>query len=208
MEEIKITNEAKKILEKRSKALNMNLSEVIEFLDKIELESKVKPKEEKTMVKEIDEGIDPVVEVKNNKLNLQSEMLFDIKELLSAIKADISSKTQLINQGISDLKKPNPDALKIGEELGTLKTSLSSLKTSQDSLRSEIKESLTQRDISGRLEFLRLDLNTANEKLSSIMQPPILTPQIVEALTKLKNRWQKNNLSEVVMDLLGNLTKF
>jgi len=204
-----ISEETQKFLKELRKDLNLNSTG--EVIDHLVTEMKIKPIEEKSM-KEIDEDDDiernPIAEIKNNKLDFQLEEINKLKETLTAINADISSKMQLLNQSISELKKPNPDSLKIGEELGTIKTTLSSIKSSQDSLRSEIKASLSQREIDSKLEFLRLDLNTANEKLSELMQPPILTPQIVDALTKLKNRWQKNNLSEVVMNLIGNLKDF
>jgi hypothetical protein len=193
MDEVNITNTAKKILEKRSKALNMNLSEVIEFLDKIEQ----KPKEEKPMQKE--EDIDPEREIKNNKLDLQSEKLSEVKELLTTTKDLI--KQLPTKSDLTELKKPNLNELEIGKLLGEIKESIIASK----------KESLEK---FAKLNDLERRLKLSNERDDAMEQTlleikenttpkqPLLTPELIETLEKLKAQWQSKDLTEVVKNLI------
>ena len=126
-----------------------------------------KEKEKKTMQKEV-EDLGPLNEIKNNKLDEQLLRLSEIKEDIRATKADLLDKLKKLEDLEARLIPHSREILKKLEEL----------KTSQESLKLEIKE---------------------NQKPQ---QEPILTPELIETLEKLKAQWQSKDLTEVVKNLI------
>jgi len=193
MEEIKITNDAKKILERRSKQLNMSLSEVIEYLDKIDQ----KPKEEKPMEKE--KELDPENEIKNNKLDLQSEKLSEMKELLSTTKDLIK---QLPTKGdIAELKKPSSNELEIGKMLGEIKESIVASKK-------DFLEKLAKlNDLEKRLKLSNDRDDTIEQTLLEIKekqtpQEPLFDPELFEVFKRFSTSLYKGDLNKMLARLL------
>jgi len=193
VEEIKITNEAKKILEKRSKQLNMSLSEVIEFLDKIEQ----KPKEEENMNKE--EITNPENEIRNNKLDLQFEKLSEVKELISTTKDLIK---QLPTKGeIAELKKPSSNELEISKMLGEIKESIVASK--KDCL-----EKLTKlNDLEKRLKLSNDRDDTIEQTLLKIKenttpQEPLFDPELFEVFKRFSTSLFKGDMNKMLAKLL------
>ena len=169
----------------------LNESELLELL----MKEHEKPKEEKPM-NEIEER-NPTQEIKNNKLDFQIEKLSEVKELIFTTKElvkQLPSRAEITNT-LTEIKKSLVDTTP------QLKALEEKLKTTQTTL-SEIKAQTSQKEINQKLDTLTLNLRTVNEKLTEVMEPPILEPEQIKTLTKLMNQWGRKNISETVQVLI------
>lgn len=84
---------------------------------------------------------------------------------------------------------------------GMVETFATKLNSLENHLK-ELKASQSPKETNSKLDVLTLNLRTVNEKLTEIMKPEILTPELIETLEKLKANWQSKDLTEVVKNLI------
>lgn len=187
---VKVTNSVQDKLGELRKAFHFNTkvdtrNEVIEAL--IAIFEQLKRLKEKHNLKTIEEvlercddmnkkeieEIDPINEIRNNKLDLQSEKLSEIKESLSLLK-------DLIKQTETNLRSELKQQF-------TQKETNSKLDALQ----------LNLRTVSERLSELKSLIPEPQPQ-----QEPILDSKVVQTLTEIQHRWDMKNLSEVVVTLI------
>lgn len=196
-----ISEETQKFLKELRKSMNLNSTG--EVIDHLVTEMKNKPMEETPMEKDIEEESEKEFnniekEMKNQRLDEINSKLSEMKELISITKDLIK---QLPSKGeIEELKKQNPNELEIGKALGELKTSLSVIKTTQDSFKTSLSV-LNDKLILQAVMKTKLD-EILNE-LQKSQQPPLLEPDQIKTLTKFKEQWNLSSISEVVQILIA-----
>lgn len=182
----------------------MNLNSTGEVIDHLVTEMKNKPMEETPMEKDIEEE-ESEKEFNNIEKEMKNQRLDEINLKLSEMKELISITKDLIKQlpskgEIEELKKQNPNELEIGKALGELKTSLSVIKTTQDSFKTSLSV------LNDKLIFqavMKTKLDEILNELQKSQQPPLLEPDQIKALTKFKEQWNLSSISEVVQILIA-----
>jgi len=197
-----ISEETQKFLKELRKSMNLNSTG--EVIDHLVTEMKNKPMEETPMEKDIEEE-ESEKEFNNIEKEMKNQRLDEINLKLSEMKELISITKDLIKQlpskgEIEELKKQNPNELEIGKALGELKTSLSVIKTTQDSFKTSLSV------LNDKLIFqavMKTKLDEILNELQKSQQPPLLEPDQIKALTKFKEQWNLSSISEVVQILIA-----